>query len=647
MQTESRPDPDELLKQIDSKKKGLLKIFLGAAAGVGKTYAMLKAVSQLKSDGEDVVIGYVETHNREETKSLLPDNVEYIPLKVINYKGAELKEFDIDTALTRHPAIIVLDELAHTNVIGSRNSKRYQDVLELINAGISVYTALNVQHLESLNNIVEQITEVKIQETVPDAIVENADEVVLIDLPPEELIERLMDGKIYPKDRVNAALTNFFRKGNLTALRELSLRKTAQKVDKQVLEYRTGEDITNVWGSNDKLLLILEAGYSSQKIVRHAKNLYDKGYSEWFVTYVESPKFEKIAAKDKQKIVGLIDLARQLGAIVIQVIGVDEAIAVANAINENNISTVILAQYKIPLYQRLFRESLADRLSDILPNINLNLVGDEAIWQTSKSKDKLNYFKIIKKIIYFTSIFSLLGIVCYYLNGFLSPANILLFYLLVMLVANKGRGNLSSVIGAFVGALSFDFFITPPYFSIYIQNPQNLVTFVFLLVISITFNIVNGNLRFQISKLNKLQQQSELFNTLNHDLAGVTDISQIVEITPKYFRLMFHSKFMLLIPDLNGRLVQKCGETLNHFDESIASWVFTNSKNAGQNTDTFSGNNLYYTPILYKLHALGVLVVAPNDGVRFFLPEMQLLMTNFLEQLAITLERINALPSNH
>jgi two-component system sensor histidine kinase KdpD len=640
MNDDNRPDPEELLKQIEEHKRGSLKIFLGAAAGVGKTYAMLKAASQLKAGGEDVVIGYVETHNREDTKLLLPKDIEYISLKVINYKGSELKEFDIDKTLARHPSIVILDELAHTNVIGSRNSKRYQDVLELLNAGVNVYTALNVQHLESLNNIVEQITEIKINETVPDQIVEDADEVVLIDLPPEELIERLTDGKIYPKERIDAALANFFRKGNLTALRELSLRKTAQKVDKQVLEYRSQEAITNVWASNDKLLLVLETGHSSERIIRHAKNLFDKGFSQWFVAYVESPRFEKIRAKDKQRIVDLLDLSRQFGATIIQIVGVDEAMAIANTVNEYNISSVILAQYKIPLYQRLFQRSLADSLAAILPSINLNLVGDEAVWQTGNTKHKINYFKILQKIVYFTIVFGVVGGVGYNLRGLLSPANILMIYLLVMILANKGRGNLSAFIAAFIGTLSFDFFIIPTSFSINVTDPQYLFTFMFLLIIGVTFSVINGNLRFQISKLSRLQQQSELFNTLNRDLAGVTKVPQIGGIIPKLFRLMFHTKFMLLLPNSNEKLEFNCGESLSHYDESIASWVFTNKHSAGRNTDTFAGNNLYYTPILFKTHSLGVLVVAPNDSVEFFLPDLQLLLNNFLEQLAITLERI-------
>ncbi|HLX54491.1 MAG TPA: two-component system sensor histidine kinase KdbD, partial [Aquella sp.] len=264
MHPNNRPNPQKLLQLLEDEniraKRGHLKVFLGAAAGVGKTYAMLKAASQLKADGEDVVIGYVETHGRSEVESLLPKDIEYIPLKVIEHKGNILKEFDIDAVLKRKPKIIILDELAHTNVIGSRNIKRYQDVLELLNAGISVYTALNIQHIESLNDIVGQITEIRVTETVPDQIIETADEVVLIDIPPEELIERLSEGKIYPKEQIEQALKNFFRKGNLTALRELSLRKTAQKVDKQVLEYRNKEAIENVWASTDKLLLVLEPG---------------------------------------------------------------------------------------------------------------------------------------------------------------------------------------------------------------------------------------------------------------------------------------------------------------------------------------------------------------------------------------------------
>ena len=638
-----RIDPDELLKKIQDeavkKAHGQLRIFLGAAAGVGKTYAMLKATEALQQDNIDVIIGYVETHQRTETKALLPPNFEYVPLKEIHYKGSILKEFDLDAVLLRKPQVVIVDELAHTNVIGSRNDKRYQDVLELINSGISVFTALNIQHIESLNNIVEQITQIKVSETIPDEIFELADEVVLIDLPPEELIERLSEGKIYPKERIEASLKNFFRKGNLTALREMSLRKTAQKVDKQVLKYRAQEDIANVWANNDKLLLILEKGYSSEKIVRHGKNIFDKGYSQWYIAYVENPKFEFQSLREKQLLLDLLDLAKQLGAIPIQLTGVDPALAIAACVSEFNISTVMLAQYKLSLYYKLFGKSLADRLSELAPGVNINLIADEHqerhldyIPPTPQPK-KTNYTKILQKIIFFSVIYGITGFAFHPLAHRLNNENILMMYLLIMVISNKGRGRISAVISALIGTLSFDFFIVPPYFSFTAADSQYLVTFLALLTIGFTFSVINGNLRFQVHKLSKLHSQSILFNQVNNHLAGAMTQMQVTSMLPNYFQPMFHAKFCLFLPNLDEQLEFKCGEKLPGCDESIIAWVFNNSQSAGLNTNTFATHKLFYIPILSKVRGRGVLVIKPDTEIQFFLPEIQNLLNNFLEQL--------------
>jgi len=643
----NRPNPQKLLQMLEDENiranRGHLKIFLGAAAGVGKTYAMLKAASQLKADGDDVVIGYIETHGRSGVEALLPQDIEYIPLKVIEHKGNILKEFDIDAVLKRKPKIIILDELAHTNVVGSRNIKRYQDVLELLNAGISVYTALNIQHIESLNDIVGQITEIKVTETVPDQIIETADEVVLIDIPPEELIERLSEGKIYPKEQIEQALKNFFRKGNLTALRELSLRKTAQKVDKQVLEYRNKEAIENVWGSTDKLLLVLEPGYAGERIVRHAKNIFNKGYANWYIGYVESPNFEARQLKEKQQIIELLDLAKQLGATVVQLVGSNPAMAIANCVGEFNVNTIVLAQYKLPLYSRLWSTSLVNQLSELIPGVTFNLICKKTKYEQNNilQKKKTNYPKLGRKVIYFTIVFGLLGLLLHPLTRWISNENLLMVYLLVMIVTNGGRGIGSAIVAAIMCMLSYDFFIIVPHFSFVVGNIQYLFTLAALLIIGLTFSIINGRLRFQLSKLSQLQQQGELFNEFSGQLAGSLVNSQIEEMLPHYFRQMFHSKFMLLLPNLDEDLEFKAGTFLSYYDGAIASWVFNNNQSAGMNTDTFSGNNLFYTPISSKVRSRGVLVVEPHDEVEFFLPDVQILLNKVLRQLATTLERIH------
>ncbi len=648
---EERPNPEELLAKIKASElensRGKLKLFLGAAAGVGKTYAMLNSARELLDDGVDVVVGYVETHGRQETELLIPQNIEYIALKEITFKGIKVKEFDVDLALKRKPQVIILDELAHTNVLGSRNNKRYQDVLELINAGIDVYSALNIQHIESLNNIVEQITQVKVHETVPDSIIETAHEVVLIDIPVDELIERLKDGKIYPPDRAKNALENFFRKGNLTALRELSLRKTAQKVDKQVLEYRNKQDIADVWGNNDKLLVVIEPGYSREKIIRSAKNIFDKGFSAWFVGYVETPDFEEKSMREKQRVLDLLELAKQLGATSVKLIGVDTSIAIADFVIENNINTVMLSQYRLSLYYKLFGKSLAEKLSELVPEVNLHFVTDELQDDTREYNKRLiqhkkpDYFKYLKKTLHFSVLFGALGMAIQTFSSMINNENILMIYLLFIILSNPGRGKISAIISATIAALSFCFFFVPPKFSFMIAEGQYIVTFICMAIISVTINVINGNLRYQISELTKIKFRSDILQEVNQKFAKAMVEKQIYEIIPNYFVKIFNAKFMLLIPNLDEKLCLKCGSTLAGYDENVASWVFNNGKSAGLNTNTFATSNILYVPVFSEVRVRGVLIINPQNKFQFFSPTIQTILNNFVSLVAYTLERIH------
>jgi two-component system sensor histidine kinase KdpD len=642
------PDPDKLLQQIkthvEQTNKGYLKVFLGAAAGVGKTYAILKAATQLLSHGEDVVIGYIETHGRVDVESIVPQNIEYIPLKLIEHKGTVLKEFNVDEAIKRKPKIIIVDELAHTNAINSRNNKRYQDILELINAGISVLTAVNIQHIESLNSIVEQITNIPIIETVPDKIIEIADEVVLIDLPPEELIDRLKKGKVYSAERVEHALSNFFRKGNLTVLRELSLRKTAQKVDKQVLQFRNRESIEELWPSNDKLILILEPGSTTEKIIRQAKQVIDKSHTQWYVSYVESPAFRNATMKEKRALLNLLKLAENLGAIPLYIAGTDAASAIAMCVKENNINTIMLGQYKPSFWRRLLSNNLGDKLSELIPGINLILVSEEInLEQRSfpQPKPKIQYLKFLSKVGYFAIIFTILGYICYYLRAYLASDNILMIYLLVMIIANSGRGKVSAVVAAIIGTLSFDFFITPPFFSFTIAYTQDIISCLLLAIVGVTFSVINGNLRFLVSKFKFLHLNNELYFEYCLALAETNSYDEVSKVVLKFFRNLFNSKFMLLLPNVNDQLEQMNDIKLNLYDPTIAVWVYTNNRSAGLNTDTFSANSLYYAPIYFNKRTRGVIVIQPFNFIDFFIPQAQRQLSNFIKQMGATLDRVN------
>src|SRR6195256_3014355 len=342
---EQRPDPDALLARVQrdeaKRKRGRLKIFFGAAPGVGKTYAMLLAARQKRAEGLEVVIGIVETHKRADTAALL-EGLEILPPRVVEYRGAQLREFDLDTALKRRPTLIIVDELAHTNAPGSRHPKRWNDVEELLDAGIDVYTALNVQHLESLNDVVGGIPGVRVQETVPDTVFDRADEVELVDLPPEELIERLHEGKVYMAQQARAAIDNFFRKGNLIALRELSLRRTAERVEEQMRDYREDQGIRDVWQAGERILVCIGPGELAERLIRAGRRLAAALHAEWIVAYIETPQTPPLPAPPRDTILTNLRLAEGLGAETVTLSAQEMSTAIFAYAHEKNVTKILL-----------------------------------------------------------------------------------------------------------------------------------------------------------------------------------------------------------------------------------------------------------------------------------------------------------------
>ncbi len=642
-----RLTPEQILNKYDqSKPEGKLTIFLGAAAGVGKTYAMLKAIPELIKDGVDVVIGYIETHNRPETKALLLDNVEVIPLKKIEHKNHNLQELDLDAILLRKPELVIIDELAHSNVPGSRNLKRYQDVLELLAAGISVYTALNIQHIESLNDVVGQITGIKVNETVPDLILEDADEIKLIDVTPDELIERLKEGKIYPTEKALRALENFFRKGNLTALREMALLKTAQKVEQQVQEYRSDKAINDVWASHENLLVVLEPGYSSEKVIRSGKTMYDKGFSNWYVVFFDNGDWENKPLKHRQKLLNLLELAKSLGAETSSLVGSSPTEAIVDFAREHNINTVVLSQYRLSLYYRLFGTTLVAKLSELAPELNLHLIRDELTrginaLTESRTKKKIDYPKAFNKFLRNIAIFGMLGVVLLPFANYISDVNILMIYLLAIIVINHGRGKLSALSAAFVATISFDFFFIPPRFSLVIGDFQYLITFIVMTIVGSAFSVVTGNLRYQVGMLRKTQQQTRLLYEAGRKMAEAMVESQLIECVNEFLPQLIKAKYIVLLPNLEEELQVYDSPIKNKIDMAIAKWVFDNAQDAGLNTNTFAGSELYYVPINSKIRTRGVVAFLPNNPVEFFLPVEQEILDNFLSILVTSLERIH------
>ena len=376
-----RPDPDELLSHVQAEekqnKRGRLKIFLGYAAGVGKTYAMLEAAHQRKAEGVDVVVGYVETHGREETQALLVD-LEVIPRSQVIYRGVQLPEMDIDAILQRKPQLVLVDELAHTNVPGSRHAKRYQDIEELLNAGIDIYTTLNIQHIESLNDVITQITGIVVRETVPDSVIDDVTDIELVDLPPDELINRLQEGKVYVPDQAQRAIQKFFRKGNLTALRELTMRRAAERVDDQMRAYMQTRAIQGPWPVSEHLLVCISPGALGERLVRTGRRLADELKAEWIVLYVETPDQASLSQAQRDKVASLLKLAEELGARTITLPGQSVAETVMEYAHRHNITKVIVGKPIQPPWRDLLRGSVVNQLIRLSKAIDIYVISSEA-----------------------------------------------------------------------------------------------------------------------------------------------------------------------------------------------------------------------------------------------------------------------------
>ncbi len=375
--SEQRPDPEALLARVKEEearaRRGKLKVFFGAAAGVGKTYAMLEAAREQRADGVDVVVGYVETHGRAETEALL-DGLEVLPRRIAEYRGTALQEFDLDGALARRPAIVLVDELAHTNAPGSRHAKRWQDVVELLDAGIDVYTTVNVQHIESLNDVVAKVTGVVMRETVPDSVFEQADEVELIDLPPDDLLERFREGKVYVPGLAQEGLENFFRKGNLIALRELSLRRTAERVDAQMRVYRREHAIASVWPTAERILVAIGPTPWSTRLVRAAKRMADQMGAEWIAAYVETPASLRLPAEAKDSVIQTLRLAESLGAQTITLSGQTMSEAILAYARDRNVTRIVVGKPTRKLWQRILMGSIVDALVQGSGDIDVQVI---------------------------------------------------------------------------------------------------------------------------------------------------------------------------------------------------------------------------------------------------------------------------------
>ncbi|MBA5639538.1 two-component system sensor histidine kinase KdbD [Duganella sp. LX20W] len=660
-----RPDPDALLAQVQAQERkaarGKLRIYFGASAGVGKTYAMLAAARKLQADGQPVLVGVIETHGRSETAAML-DGLDVLPLRQFDYRGKQLAEFDIDAALARRPPLILIDELAHSNVPGSRHPKRWQDVEELLDAGIDVLTTVNVQHLESLNDVVGGITGIRVAETLPDTVFDEADEVVLVDLPADELLARLKGGKVYQQQQAERASQNFFRKGNLIALRELALRRTADRIEDDVRAYRVEQSIGDIWKTGAALLACVGPRPGAEHAVRSTARLASQLGSAWHAVYVETPALQRLPAAERERILNTLKLAESLGATTAVLSGEDVAVAIADYARGHNLSKIVMA--RAWRRRRPWHRTQLRRVAEYAPEIDLIEVAaqqqDEQDGQGGRGTSararaepdgdvEPDEGKRLAAYAWAGAASLATALAATPMLAYLDLANIaMLFLLAVLLVAVRfGRGP--SVVATCVSVACFDFFFVPPRFTFAISDLQYLITFAVMLAVGLITGHLTAGLRFQAHVASRREARSRALYEYARELSGALQTEQIFEITQRFIQGAFRARATLLVPDAAGRLKlppqdPSDAAAMAHmavFDSGIAQWAFDHAECAGLGTDTLPASRIFYLPLVAPMRTRGVLAIQPEHRRWIMIPEQRQHLDTFATLAAIALERVH------
>ncbi|MBV8802920.1 MAG: sensor histidine kinase KdpD, partial [Gammaproteobacteria bacterium] len=611
---DNRPDPERLLKRIQDEEKkeqrGKLKIYLGAAPGVGKTHSMLEDALDKHAQGLDIAIGIVETHGRREIESLITQ-FEVLPRQSIEYHGQILQEFDIDAVIKRNPSIVLIDEMAHTNIPGLRHTKRWQDIKEILDRGIDVYTTLNVQHIESLNDSVSQIIHTRVKETVPDSMLKQATSIELIDLPPEDLLKRLQEGKVYFPAQAKIAKEHFFQKGNLTALREIALRITAEHVGKQVLSYRQGLGIKYIWPTKEKLLVCISHKASSSKLVRVASRLASHLNAEWIAVFIDSPHLQ-LSEEERNTAIHHLRLAEKLGAETHILTGPNITKEIMTFAHEQNVTEIVIWKHSRSRWKEFFTRSLAD---DILRNS-----GEIDVYVVANEKpDKLRHKKTQKPTTFPIKIYCIMLVLiaaatslANVLAPFLQPTNLfMIFVLTTALVAVFGY-VIPSILAACLSVIIFNLLFVPPYYQIDMTDWQYLFSLFVLAVISIIISQLTLLNHRQTQATRLRENHTTALHSLSRALASARGVDKLLKMAVNNIADIFNSEVMALLPSDHQLIIRAkhSPETaLKDKELSIAAWVYDLGQIAGLGTDTLPFSPAIYIPLLASQGPIGVLRV--------------------------------------
>jgi len=612
-----RPNPDELLaalvKEEEKSKRGKLKIFFGMCAGVGKTYTMLQAAHDEKKKGNDIVVGYVETHNRKETVALV-HGFEIIPRKTIEYKSTSVEEMDLDAILARNPHIVLVDELAHTNIPGSRHNKRYQDVQELLENGINVFTTLNVQHLESRADTVSQITGVIIRETLPDFVFENSDDIELVDITPDELLQRLSDGKVYTPERSKEAVNNFFRKGNITALREMSLRIVADRVDNQLHDYMQDKRIRGPWKSGLHFLVAIGVSPSSQGLLKWAKNLSYTMGANVEALYVETA--QRLSLRDNEQLDANIAMAKELGFKVRIVTNDDLVKAIINYAQKENITHIIVGKTRFSSVKSLLKlGNFVNRLIKYSGNIDVYILGSDA-----PVENKFNAKTVIppftsnsRQYLSISLIVALTTLLSYFVRDIIGyqVISVILLFMVSLLALFYGTGPV--LFAATLSAIIWDYFFIPPQFTLNIQKPLDILLLFMFFIVALVNGTLTSRVRRQEKKIRIREERTHALYQLTKDLNSVSGFDDVIKIAYDFINRYFKLECSIVVKNELNKLevipLENSNIQLTESEMSIINWVAKNSLKAGKYTNTLPSNEFTFYPLLGSSSTFGVIAV--------------------------------------
>ncbi|RUV52673.1 sensor histidine kinase KdpD, partial [Mesorhizobium sp. M7A.F.Ca.MR.228.00.0.0] len=629
---DARPSPDALLDHAEREGRGRLRIFLGAAPGVGKTYEMLMSGRARLTDGVDVVIGVVETHGRKETLALV-EGYEVIPRRKVDYKGRILDEMDIDAILARRPALVLVDELAHTNAPGSRHPKRYLDVQEILTHGIDVYTTLNIQHVESLNDVVAQITKVRVRETVPDSIIDQADDVEIIDLTPDDLIKRLEEGKVYFPNTAQRAIENYFSPGNLTALRELALRRTAQRVDDQLLIHMQAHAIPGPWAAGERVLVCVDARPGGAARIRYARRLADRLRAPWTALHVDSPRSASMPEADKDRLATNLRLAEQLGAEVTTIPGQNIAQDIVRHATANNFTHIVVGRPTRSRWRELIEGSLTYDLIRNAGDISVHVISGternaEVTSRSVKAADEQWQFEIWP---YLRATAFVIGSLAFavVLDQFLDVRNLAIILLIGVLASAVTGGLWPALYACFASALAFNYFFLEPRYTLTIRDPESIVALGVFLVVA-------------VAARSRARATEDIY-LFSKKLAGAGTLDDVLWATAFQIASMLKLRVVLLLPE-DGTITVKAGyppdDTLAEADIAAARWAWEHNRAAGRGADTLPGAKRLYLPLRTGRTAIGVVGLDNDKQGPLLTPEQQRLLDALADQAAVAIERI-------